>query len=213
MESDETLSMVFGLTRYWFEWHNSNAGHGRDFTTQPGFQSMTVFTPPEYIAGMLRGRFPVPNPSNLMARRDVVVACGGFEDEFPDLYDDQVFIAKLALDGRVCAVPKLWDKYRQHADSLMARTRYVDELLARLKFLSWLSAYCQKTNLQFPEILEAIAKDRWLAESTWTQAGSSSYRLIRWVKKVAVENRRTHCSCSDSPEILAKTRLITTRRS
>ena len=184
MENDETLSMVFGLTRYWFDWHDSHAGEGRDFTTRPGFQSMTVFSPPDYIAGMLRGRYLAPGPSNLMARRDMVLACGGFEEEFPGLYDDQVFVAKLALTTEVCAVPKLWDKYRQHADSMMARVGGLEEeLMARENFLRWLSAFCRESDLQYPTLSEAIAKDRWLAKSTWTRTGSASYRWIRWAKK------------------------------
>ena len=183
LENDEYVSMVFGLTKYWFEWHNSTAGDARDFTTLAGFRSMTVFKPPDYIVGMLRGRFLAPSASNMMARRDAALACGGFEEEFPGLYDDQVFIAKMALINKVCAVPKIWDKYRQHPDSMMARTGYAEEVMARQNFLKWLTAFCHKSGLQYSEISEAIAKDRWLAKSRWTRTGSASYRSIRWAKK------------------------------
>ena len=183
MERDRRLSMIFGLTTHWFGWQDSHAGDDRDFTVRPGFRGQTVFEPPVYLAGMLRGRFLVPNPSNLMARRDAALACGGFEEEFPGLYDDQVFIAKMALINKVCAVPKIWDKYRQHPDSMMARTGYAEEVMARQKFLKWLSVFCHKSGLQYSEISEAIAKDRWLAKSRWTRTGSASYRSIRWAKK------------------------------
>ncbi len=183
MERDKRLSMIFGLTTHWFGWQVSHAGDDRDFTVRPGFHGQTVFEPPVYLAGMLRGRFLVPNPSNLMARRDAALACGGFEEEFPGLYDDQVFIAKMALINRICAVPKIWDKYRQHPDSMMARTGYAEEVMARQNFLKWLTAFCHKSGLQYSEISEAIAKDRWLAKSRWTRTGSASYRSIRWAKK------------------------------
>jgi len=133
---------------------------------------------------MLRGTFIVPSASNMMARRISVLACGGFQEEFPGLYDDQVFVAKLALSGKVCAVPILWDKYRQHADSMTARTdKYKDELVARRKFLGWLSTYCHETDLQYPALTEVIAKAIWLGESSWTRAGSTPYRWNRWAKK------------------------------
>ena len=184
MEGDRSLSMIFGLTRYWFAWDSLHTAKSRDFTARPGFSGQVVFEPPVYLTGMLRGRFLVPNPSNLMARRDAVLNCGGFEEEFPDLYDDQVFIAKLALSGKVCAVPTLWDKYRQHEDSMTARIGdYENECRARERFLSWLNNFCRKSGPQYPEVSEAIAKDRWLAKSVWTRTGSASYRSIRWAKK------------------------------
>lgn len=184
MESNESLNLVFGLTRYWFEWHALGTGNGLDFTTRPGFRTTTVFSPPDYIAGMVRGRFLVPSASNILARRDSVLDCGGFDEEFTDLYDDQVFVAKLALTGQVCAVPKLWDKYRQHDQSMTALARdFTDEPVAREKYMSWLGAFCSELNLQYPTLAEAVAKDRWLASSAWTQIGSPAYRWLRWVKK------------------------------
>jgi len=184
MEGDGSLSMVFGLTRYWFAWNSSHTAKRRDFTARPGFSSQVVFEPPAYLAGMLRGRYLVPNPSNMMVRRDAVLNYGGFEEEFPDLYDDQVLIAKLALSGKVCATPKLWDKYRQHENSMTARIGdYDNECRARERFLSWLNNFCHKSGLQYPEVSEAIAKDRWLAKSVWARTGSASYRYIRWGKK------------------------------
>lgn len=183
MQEDETVNAVFGLTKYWFSWQDSY-GADCDFVVRPGFRAQTVFDGPDYLAGMLRGRFLVPSASNLMARRDAAQACGGFEEAFRGLYEDQVFTAKLSLTGRVCAVPKLWDKYRQHADSMMARVgSYEKELAARLKFLAWLTDFCRKTGLLYPDVSEAIAKDRWLATSTFTRTGSHGYRVIRWAKK------------------------------
>jgi glycosyltransferase involved in cell wall biosynthesis len=184
MECDETISLTFGLTKYWLEWCGSNRGKKTDFTPTAGFRAQTVFEPPVFLIGMLRGTFIVPSASNMMARKASVLACNGFQEEFSGLYEDQVFVAKLALSEKVCAVPSLWDKYRQHPDSMMARAdKYKDELAARRKFLRWLSAYCRRMDLQYPALAEVIAKALWLSNSSWTRTGSASYRLIRWAKK------------------------------
>jgi len=184
LERNESVSLTFGLTKYWFEWCNSNHDKNNDFIPAGGFRKETIFEPPCYLTGMLRGSFIAPSASNMMARRESVLKCGGFEDEFPGLYDDQVFVAKLTLFGNIVAAPVLWDMYRQHPESMTARAdQYKDELTGRRKFLRWISDYCDKSGLHHPSLEEAIAKALWLSRLSKTAHYGAAYHRVRWAKK------------------------------
>jgi len=184
LEGDETLALVFGATKHWFDWQTPGGSETRDFYPRTGFRKITVFEPPVFLSGMLRGVYIAPGPSNIFVRRDSIDACGGFEDDVRSVYEDQVFIAKLTLVNRVCGVPICWDLYRQHANSAMAEsTRNNEESIVRQEFLAWLSDYCRERGLWRRDLAEAIAKELWLSKAPSTGPRGRAYRLTRWLKK------------------------------
>jgi glycosyltransferase involved in cell wall biosynthesis len=184
LEGDQTLAMVFGATKHWFNWQTPGGSETRDFYPRTGFRKITVFEPPLFLSGMLRGVYIAPGPSNILVRRDSIEACGGFEDDVRSVYEDQVFIAKIALVNRVCGVPICWDLYRQHANSAMAQSiRNNEESIVRQEFLVWLSDYCRERGLWRRELAEAIVKELWLSKASSSGTWGRSYRLRRWFKK------------------------------
>jgi glycosyltransferase involved in cell wall biosynthesis len=184
LESMPDVAMVSGLSEYWYDWKDVSHDKPRGLVPARGVRKTRVLRTPEFVVQFLRGRIIVPGPSSFMVRREAYLACGGFEDEFTGMYEDQVFYAKLGLKFKVCMVPKCWDRYRQHAASLTATARASrEEILGRRRFLQWLAEYCRANDIDLPEVWEAIAKALWLCPET---SGESMPRLVKvatWAKK------------------------------
>ncbi len=175
--------MVFGLSEYWYDW-SPVSGPASTLIPDIGAKRCRLIQPPTFVSDFLRGRIIVPNPSNLMVRRSAYLDCGGFEESFPGMYEDQVFFAKLGLERGVCVVPRRWDKYRQHQRSVTAQARESSsEDAARRRFLLWLMDYCRSRGLDRPEIREAIAKELWLCKSSAKTRPDPAGRRSRWRRK------------------------------
>ncbi|KPK52724.1 MAG: hypothetical protein AMJ59_26575 [Gammaproteobacteria bacterium SG8_31] len=176
--------LVFGQSEYWFDRQPGSGDAPQGFVPDAGARNRRVLHPPEFVSGFLRGRIIVPNPSNFMVRRTAYEACGGFEDSFPGMYDDQVFLAKIGLQNDVCVVPRCWDRYRQHENSLSAQARFRStEEAARRRFLIWLRQYIRDRGVYEPDIAEAISKELWLCAQADHDYESSERRWVRWGKK------------------------------
>ena len=141
MDANPGLGMVCGAARYWRSWDGRE-----DAIIRTGHIANAVVPPPEAaIALYPLAEAAAPCPSDLLLRRDVVTALGAFEEHFTgarQLYEDQAFLAKLYLAAPVYFSDRVWLKYRQHAESCVAKTtrdgRYHE---VREYFLNWLERY------------------------------------------------------------------------
>jgi glycosyltransferase involved in cell wall biosynthesis len=184
LESMPDVAMVSGLTEYWYQWKDVGHDTLRDFVPARGVRKIRVLRTPQFVVEFLRGRIVVPSASGFMVRRQAYLDCGGFEDEFTGMYEDQVFYAKLGLKFKVCMVPQCWDRYRQHAASLTATATASDkETLSRRRFIEWLAEYCRTSNIDLPEVWEAIAKALWLCPKTSAGSMPRLVKLTSWAKK------------------------------
>jgi hypothetical protein len=66
-----------------------------------GVATECVYQPPRLLEAWLRKPGIVPCICALLARRATAVACGGFDEAIQDMYEDQVFLAKMVLAGPV----------------------------------------------------------------------------------------------------------------
>jgi hypothetical protein len=82
----------------------------------------------------------------MILRAHAVQRVGGFVDEYRDVYEDQVFIAKLTLASSILFVDRRWDLYRQHPDSVYAAAKKEGMRMSRLRFLTWLEDYLSHTS-------------------------------------------------------------------
>jgi glycosyltransferase involved in cell wall biosynthesis len=145
MEDFPELGMVCGAARYWSSWDGGN-----DEIIPTGHVYNRVILPPEAALALYPlGKANAPCPSDLLLRREVATSGGGFEEQFTgalQIYEDQVFLAKLYLRSPVYFSDRTWINYRQHEKSCMAvftrQGRYHE---ARLYFLNWLEAYLNAT--------------------------------------------------------------------
>jgi hypothetical protein len=88
-------------------------------------------------------------------------AIGGFDESFRDLYEDQVFYARLALRFPVVAHGQVLDRYRQHPASMTASAGRAREHAARTRFLNWLESEVAAVGLEDRTTRHAIAWERW----------------------------------------------------
>jgi hypothetical protein len=89
----------------------------------------------------------------LLTRTAIARAVGGFEDAIHDLYEDQVFLAKLVLAGPVYVESGCRERYRQHPWSSSAQAiasgQYhpVRAHPSRGIYLQWLATYLTQHGL------------------------------------------------------------------
>jgi hypothetical protein len=120
----------------------------------------------------------------MMVRRDAYAHCGGFEETFRGMYEDQAFLVKLGLDHCIAGVPRHWDAYRQHPDQMTARAGQLDaERQARITFLTWVRQYCADKGMRAPEVWEAVNKEVWLTGATVAGSRTIRFRIAQRVKR------------------------------
>ncbi|MFO8003039.1 glycosyltransferase family 2 protein [Thioalkalivibrio sp.] len=184
LSRDPTLALVFGSSLYWYSWSRDAAGGQQDVVRSYGAENLRRIKPPGFIADFLRGRIIAPSMSNLMVRRDAFMACGGFEECFRGMYEDQAFLVKLGLGHAVCAAPRCWDRYRQHPESMTAQADAAGaELAARRDFLAWVQSHCRAQSVMDPGLWEALNKEVWLAGQGRASGAAPQRRSLRWLRK------------------------------
>jgi glycosyltransferase involved in cell wall biosynthesis len=139
--------MVYGNTEYWVSWNPDRPVWKRDRPGRLGVATDCVYPPPRLIEAWLRKPGSVPCICSLLVQRAVAVTCGAFDESIQDMYEDQVFLAKMVLAGPVLVEPGCGERYRQHAGSTSAQAiadrRYhpTRPNESRRAFLQWLAGY------------------------------------------------------------------------
>ena len=139
--------MTYGTTQYWFNWDPRVPSGERDRLGKLGVATGRAYPPPDLLIAYLRDPGIVPCICALLARRDAAVAVGCFDESLQDLYEDQVFIVKMILQGAVHVDPVCGERYRQHAGSSSAvaqrdgRYHPTEANEARRVFLEWVAGY------------------------------------------------------------------------
>jgi glycosyltransferase involved in cell wall biosynthesis len=154
------VDLAAGAAREWRSWEGGpdkiiRSGHRWNVPLSPGEATLALYP---------LGAAPAPAPSNLMVRRRLFEAVGGFEAAYRgpmQLYEDQAFLAKAYLAGGVYFADRLWLNYRVHDQSCMAvnlRAGNYDKV--RRRFLRWLAAYLHRRKITDTRIWSAL----WRAE-------------------------------------------------
>jgi glycosyltransferase involved in cell wall biosynthesis len=112
LDRDTACAMVYGRTLIWHSW-NPNASEP-DFFYDLGVEADASYAPPLLFTQLVRNRFQTPTTCNAMMRRDTMFEVGGFDDRFRDMFEDQLFFAKMLLRYPVHVSSECWAKYRQH---------------------------------------------------------------------------------------------------
>jgi glycosyltransferase involved in cell wall biosynthesis len=150
LDSQPKAGMLYGLSQWWYSWTGNPADNQRDFIHELGVPSNALIQPPTLLTlFFLSQKAAIPNPSNILVRRELFEKVGGFEERVSGLYEDQAFLAKVCLVTPVFASSECWDRYRQHPDSSSAYTeRSGEEVSERLIFLNWLIEYLSRQGLR-----------------------------------------------------------------
>ena len=162
LESNPDAGMVYGGTLYWRSWLGSGEEAATDYVPELGVERERVFPPPTLLALQLAGKACSPCPSDVLLRRELVDAVGGFEDGFVDAFEDQAFLAKVKLRAPIFVSGECWDKYRLHPDSHIAVVKKAGRLSsARRSYLEWLAAYLTAHQVRDRDTWRALHAQLW----------------------------------------------------
>jgi len=146
-----------------------------DEVQQLGVNEQIVLAPPGLLPFFLRRTASTPQAP--MVRREAIDAIGGFENAFTDMYEDQVFFAKLFLHGSVLVDTEPLHRYRQHDDSCVSRThRDGRQRAARRRFLGWLQVRLAQVDDPVAEGLRPIVAAE--LRASWFASLFASLRAV-----------------------------------
>lgn len=160
-ERHPDVDAVLGSVNYWRSWRGGAdelkpTGHVRGRAVRPPEASLNIYPLAKVTA---------PSMSDLIVRRSVAIAIGGFEDQFVgkwQLYEDQTFLSKLYLNATIYISDSVWSDYRLHDRSCVARANR-DGLFhgARSHFLCWFARFLRDNpQLGSPAVRLAVERAR-----------------------------------------------------
>lgn len=177
------VDAICGSVSYWA----SHKG-GEDRIVPTGHVQNRPVAPTEALLHLYPlGTAAPPCPSDLLMRRSIVEAIGGFEESFTgplQLYEDQAFLAKFFLQGTIYFDHRVWLDYRLHDESCGARV--VREGLyddVRRHYLEWLEDYLD-SNGRRNEVKLRLALIRALFPYRHPRMMALRKRLGRFARKV-----------------------------
>jgi glycosyltransferase involved in cell wall biosynthesis len=148
-------AMVYGRTLIWNSWDPSSGA--ADHFYELGVEANASYAPPRLFYQLLENAHQTPTTCNAMIRRPIVQKIGGFDPRFRDMFEDQIFFAKLLLQYPVYVSDECWAKYRQHGSSasvLAGDPRRVRH--AHLRYLRALRRYLLKQGYRFSRTRVAV---------------------------------------------------------
>ena len=160
------VGVVFGPTPHWWSWTGDPADLERDSVRRLGAPPETVVAAPELVRAYLQRRADTPATCGVLVRRSAIEAVGGFDDRFPDLYEDQAFFFKLLLAESAYVEGRAWDRYRRHRDAMcevrIREGRHTDDYTVtapRRHFLEWLAAYFVRAGVADADLRRLLARE------------------------------------------------------
>ena len=162
LDARPEVGIVCGTVNYWSSWEG-----GEDRLVPTGRPSDGVSAPPATTLALYPfGAAGAPCPSDVLVRRSVIDAVGGFEEQFTgplQMYEDQAFFAKAYLATKVFFSSRTWLDYRLHAASCVAEVKRAGGYATvRGYFLDWFAGYIEPRKVPGKEaVRRAIGKARW----------------------------------------------------
>ena len=174
LQSHPEADAIWGNTEYWYSWAGSSAAVHTDHIPPQLAQTDTTYKPPTLLEKLLSGEMPLPCMCSLVVSRETIDECGGFLDTIPTIFEDQVFVAKICLQGSVYVSSKCWDRYRQWDDSTCPKADRAGAVAAaRRNYYQWLSGYVASHPRGTTDLLAQVQRQASLA-----QAGPMSPRRL-----------------------------------
>ena len=152
--------------------------------------SDTQYKSLEFLTLLLQRKIIIQTPSCILARRDKVERVGGFEEAFCGVLqvtEDQVFNAKICLEGPVIVVREVYEKYRQHSGSCCSIAKPAGEYKVRLTYLNWLEKYLLDMGVKDTELWKALRSELWPYSHPWLCRLLSRYHsLIKRLEELGI---------------------------
>jgi glycosyltransferase involved in cell wall biosynthesis len=160
MESHPTVGMLCGPSIVWQSWNGKANGDARDFVRELTVEYNKVFEPPTLLRHFVCDDSATPCPGSLLMRRGLFELVEGFQEEFRDMYEDQVFYAKVCLVSPIFVSDTCSFKYRKHPGSVCAvAMREGRHVRARRAFLEWLTGYLSARGVVDEELGKILRRE------------------------------------------------------
>ena len=183
LEAHPRAAMVYGKSLYWYRWGETVAETPEDRVQPHWIEGDRVVEPPRLVGEFITGRAAVPSPCSVMARTSAVRDIGGFEEDFPGMYEDQVFFTKMCMTHPVYVSDTCLDWYRQHPESISrAHERAGTLIRARRRFLDWLATELERRGVEDADVWEAVRRETWKARKR-PGSGTAWESRLRWLEK------------------------------
>jgi glycosyltransferase involved in cell wall biosynthesis len=160
IETQPEAAMVCGRAQFWHSWTGKPEDSGRDFLQELEVQLDALITPPSLFVLFLKNEWA--SVCDILMRRRVVEAVGGYDDSFRGMYEDQVFNAKVCLEFSVFVSSESWYRYRQHSEACTILSNRAGQYpQKRREFLNWLEAYLVEKGMTGTDVWKVLKAEQW----------------------------------------------------
>lgn len=184
------IDLVFGPVLYWYSWTGRPQDRMRDCPSKISLPAEAVIEPPGALTRMLqvharRDESICPYPSATAFRRTAFDRVGGFEADFPQLYDDAVFFAKVMATARGFIIDEVLCKYRLHPDQKQSHSYEQARIGGRSivqeerRFLARTRTFLDARGIQEWRLQLALAEADLTAANVWPAKALGALRLLK----------------------------------
>ena len=185
--SHPDVGMVCSPSWYWFSWTGSSADRGLDMRRELKLEYDRRYEPPELLHKLLLAEIHPPATGATLIRRSLLVTVGGYVENFPAMYEDQVMLSKILLQAPVYVSGEALDRYRQHDGSITALAGssitdiHVPLNPERRMFLEWVAEYLATHGYPDPELDRTLNAALAPYRRLWRYRLTHAPELTRWV--------------------------------
>lgn len=160
LQEHPEIAMVCSAAQLWYSWTNKLEDQQKDFVQEYPIETNKVVEAPQMFQLFLANEFF--SICDVLVRKEVVDAVGGYDDAFRDMYEDQVFHTKICLRYPIFISTEAWYRYRRHPESCTHQSlRSEDHAIKRTRFLEWLQGYLKETGSDTPELKSNLSDALW----------------------------------------------------
>jgi glycosyltransferase involved in cell wall biosynthesis len=184
LESKPDVALVCGGVLRWWSWDPAS-GKKDNLELVLDVDSERRLDPPQAALAVYPLGGGDPGSTDLLIRRTVFEAVGGFEERFNSIYEDQSLYMKVFLRHPVYITSRVWFLYRQHDQSCCAQISDVAWLRVQRAFLDWLAE--QVEPLGDAQLTAAVRRAR--REIVYLRLRAGAWELKRSVSRIMARER------------------------
>lgn len=160
LQEHPEVAMVCSPAQLWYSWSNKLEDQQKDCVQEYPIETDEVVEAPRMFQLFLANEFF--SICDVLVRKEIVDAVGGYDDAFRDMYEDQVFHTKICLRYPIFISMEAWYRYRRHPGSCTHQSlRSEDHAIKRTRFLEWLQGYLKETGSDTPELKANLSDALW----------------------------------------------------
>lgn len=152
-EENTKADAVCGTAECWYSWSDNAKKNEKDFIIDLVLETEKLYQPPDlFIHNMKAGGRKSPTNSMMLKRR-FAEKIKMFSETYNVAWEDQIWWAKMTLNGNIYVMDAVLSKYRLHSDSISSiESQNAFEFVSIKIFLEWLNKYLKKQNIQNKDV-------------------------------------------------------------